>query len=403
MSTILDSKRLITSIKRRGMIPSSQETFTDDDFLEIASEEININLMPQIIKAHEEHLIYDIDIPLVDGQRSYPMPSRAHGNKLRDVSLVFNAGENNEQVIELSRMSLEELSDVYTGSSSQRVTSFYIKNNEVYLTSSTVNQTAVLRMSFYLRPNKLVLNKRGCSIVSSTSETQIDTITPISLTATNISTGTTTVNITIANHGLESDKISISSSNSTPSIDGFYTYDVVDENTIQIEVASPVTIAGTSAVVETALDVTTYLVDLIPSHFTVDFLYDSVQHISPNKVLTYDMPCNKVDNTLNTISFPANLTSKISTKNYITIAEETIVPNIPTELHPILAQAVAVHCMEALGDEAGKQSAERKLTQMKDDAFTLLDNRVEGAPQKIRNRHSTLNQSVSSTFRRFRR
>jgi hypothetical protein len=92
MSSILKTDALIKSIKRRGFLPRSQETFLDEDFLEMATEEINLGLVPLIQRMHEEHLIYSVDIDLESGVIRYPIPARAHGNKLRDVYLV---DENN--------------------------------------------------------------------------------------------------------------------------------------------------------------------------------------------------------------------------------------------------------------------------------------------------------------------
>ena len=53
--------------------------------------------------------------------------------------------------------------------------------------------------------------------------------------------------------------------------------------------------------------------------------------------------------------------------------------------------------------EQNKQSAERKLMQMERDAGTFLDNRVEGAQEKIRSRHSPLAQTLNGLGRRNRR
>ena len=58
MSSILKTGDLIRSIKRRAFIPNSQETFTDEDLLEMATEEVNIGLVPLIQRMHEEHLVY---------------------------------------------------------------------------------------------------------------------------------------------------------------------------------------------------------------------------------------------------------------------------------------------------------------------------------------------------------
>jgi hypothetical protein len=123
-------------------------------------------------------------------------------------------------------------------------------------------------------------------------------------------------------------------------------------------------------------------------------LYDLVQNISPNKITNYDLECNSVDFTLKQVSIPMSAFSEAPVVGqYLTVAEETVVPNIPTELHPILAQRVAVACLEAMGDEQNKQSAERKLAQMELNGMTLIDNRTEGSQQKIKNRHSSLKQS----------
>jgi hypothetical protein len=56
-----------------------------------------------------------------------------------------------------------------------------------------------------------------------------------------------------------------------------------------------------------------------------------------------------------------------------------------------------------MGDEQNKQSAERKLAAMEKDAGTFLDNRVEGAVQKIKSRHSPLVNTLNTLGRRNRR
>jgi hypothetical protein len=59
-----------------------------------------------------------------------------------------------------------------------------------------------------------------------------------------------------------------------------------------------------------------------------------------------------------------------------------------------LAQRVAVACLEALGDEQGLMAAQRRLEMMEKSSNDLIDNRVEGAPEKITNRHGTLREAV---------
>jgi len=131
--------------------------------------------------------------------------------------------------------------------------------------------------------------------------------------------------------------------------------------------------------------------------------FDFVQNVSPNKIIHYDIPYNTINQLSSEISFPAELVPNVVVGSYINLAEETFVPNIPTELHPILAQRVAVVCLEAMGDEQNKQSAERKLAKMEQDAGTFLDNRVEGAVQKIKSRNSPLVNTLNTLGRRNRR
>ena len=108
MSDILTSSKLIKSIKRRASIPVDQRTFTDEDLLEMATEEMNLFLIPYLNQGQEEYLIYQEDEATVSGQDTYPIPYRAQGNKLRDLQYVDSSGNI---VAELSRISMEELVD----------------------------------------------------------------------------------------------------------------------------------------------------------------------------------------------------------------------------------------------------------------------------------------------------
>ena len=90
----LTSSSLIATVKREGMIPSSQNTFTDADFLQIANQELRIGLMPSILQYHEEYYVRDsAPIPIVSGVSNYPIPYRAVGGKFREVFYVDSQGQ----------------------------------------------------------------------------------------------------------------------------------------------------------------------------------------------------------------------------------------------------------------------------------------------------------------------
>jgi hypothetical protein len=394
MSSILKTGDLIRSIKRRAMIPSSQETFTDEDFLEIATEEVNLSLVPLIQRMHEEHLVYYTEVEIIPSVKRYAIPARAHGNKLRDVALV----DENENIFEMHRYSLSEISDFTNTTTYINNRGFYLENNEVVLASFDTNIGQKLRFYFYMRPNVLVPESHGAIISSITETVELNQISPASGAISNIQPGTVTIIQSIGHGLLSKEKVSISG---TAEINGIHEISVIDSDHFSIQFNS--TLVGNAGSWSLMLDVYQYQMNNIPNKFLSNSLFDFVQNISPNKIITYDIPLNQVNQTLRTVSFPKELVLDVPKGSIITVAEETIVPNIPTELHPILAQKVAVACLEAMGDEQNKQSAERKLAQMEKDAGTFLDNRVEGASQKIKSRHSPLVNTLNTLGRRNRR
>jgi hypothetical protein len=387
MSSILNSRDLVKSIKGRAFIPESQETFTQDRLLEIATEEVNIGIMDQIMDARGDYLVYSVDVAIEEGVNAYAIPDRAHGNKLRDAQIV---DENGSIIFELSQVTLEEIKDYEGPYSLGAYNVFYLQNNMVMLPVQGSSAGYYLRMWFYMRPNKLVQITRAATATGVPTTYQVDNVDPLSGSITDISVANPTV-ITSASHGLFSgDTIVISGSDSTPVVDGDYTVTVLDEDTFTVEV--DVTVAGASGSWSKTANCVVVSSVLLPSHFTDVILYDIVGGISPNKIKLYNIPANSVSSGAKTITFRVDdVGEDIVVGDYITKAEETIVPNIPTEYHPVLAQRVAVFCLEAMGDEQNKQSAERKLKQMETATLRMISNRVEGAPKKIKNRFGTLN------------
>jgi hypothetical protein len=398
MSSILKTGDLIRSIKRRAFIPSSQETFTDEDLLSMATEEVNIGLVPLIQRMHEEHLIYYIDMELTQGKRRYPIPARAHGNKLRDVALL----DENDNIFEMHRYSLGEISDFTNTTTYINTRGFYLENNDIILANFDINIGNKLRVYFYMRPNHLVLESKGSVVSSIVETTEVNQITPVSGVIANITAGSNTT-LTCTNHGLKNgDLVFISGTNTTPSIQGFHEISIIDSNNYSIGVTTT-SVGSISGNYELAIKVKKLRLNSLPTEFLTNEVFDFVQSTSPNKIIHYDILLNSINQLSKELSFPADLIPDVVIGSYVNLAEQTFVPNIPTELHPILAQRVAVSCLEAMGDEANKQSAERKLAKMEQDAGTFLDNRVEGAVQKIKSRNSPLVNTLNTLGRRNRR
>lgn len=138
--------------------------------------------------------------------------------------------------------------------------------------------------------------------------------------------------------------------------------------------------------------------------FSVNENYDIVSKKTPNKIRTFDLtPTNLVNsNGTGSITFALSdvedIFDKIQTGDYVTLAEETPVPNIPTEMFPLLAQASAVHILESMTDSEALRNASARLDKISASVQQIIDYRVELAPKKIKPRHGTLNQN----YKRYR-
>ena len=88
MSRVLTGNKLVESVRNRAMIPDDTSVYTDQDILDIANEEMDVQLLDKLLSLHEEHLTTHIDVPN-NGKGVYDIPVRAIGNKLRDVSLLY--------------------------------------------------------------------------------------------------------------------------------------------------------------------------------------------------------------------------------------------------------------------------------------------------------------------------
>ena len=320
MSRILTGNKLIESVRNRAMIPNDTSVYTDQNILDIANEEIDVQLLDKLLTLHEEHLTVHIDLPRNENG-VYDIPYRSVGNKLRDVVMVSGGTQ-----YEMSQVSIGEVPD-YTYDNStynSAMDKFYIESNQVKFLHPSRSYEFV-RIYFYIRPSVLTKTEKSAVI------TQI----------------------------------------------------VSDET-------------------ETSITFTS-----IPNAFATLTEIDIVGYRSPNKIKGWDIPVQEVNTALKFIKINnsdiQDILGEISVGDYVCQAEESPVPNLPTEMHPLLAQLTAVHILEALGDSEGLANAQRRLDNMTKSVMELVDDRVELAPKKIKPRNGVLNEARNGNFGRRRR
>jgi hypothetical protein len=490
----LTSNTLIESIKNRALIPTTQQTFTPEDFLRFANEEMMMGVVPLVEQFHEEFFIFEEATAVNTNQISYEIPYRATGNKLRSV-YVLDAQQNR---FPLTRVSSDDL-EYYQGNGyGQSIFGFYIANNTVNLLNvASQDSNTKLLFSYYMRPNKLVSETRVVKVQSVAPSSGIALSTPsafvvgtnqVTVPSHNLIDGvsgtftlsgfatlpypfntTTKYYVKVINASLlelysdedltqpvvmqniwsttdadvnvANDTIKLASglySNSIPDSTavefttggtlpsplnvapfpyftkrvGTDTYELYTDQALTFKVdlttqgsglfsVTQQVIPGTGSFVPDTYDIN--LQSTIPSAFNINELFDVIQANSPHKTLRYDLEPVYVSGTIirfrkqdmrrsidDRAATPVYVLPKKG--DYVTLAGETIIPQIPDELHSMLAQRVACRCLEALGDREGLAAANAKLVEMETKTATLINDRVEGSPQKVVNHNSPLRQ-----------
>lgn len=304
---------LLASIKTRGLIPTSQRTFADIDLLTLANEELQIGIVPFMMKNRSEYFVTDQDQIINANQNNYTIPTRAIGGKVRGLVIVDSSGNE----YDMPQIQKEDRRFYNTQSSNSGFYSFvfFFEGNDIILvpTPTQVSQASI-RFGYYERPNQLILP---------TSAAQISSV------------NFTTNQITVS---------TVPSSINT---------------SVQIDF-----IKGKPGFENKAIDQTILGI--------------------AGPILTFS-------------SLPPNLIMG----DYIAPSEQSPFPQIPLELHSMLAQRTVVKVMEGLGDIQGLQTAQSKLREMEDAALHILSSRSDGNPKKLVNRYSPLRTWGNRGFTRY--
>jgi len=143
----------------------------------------------------------------------------------------------------------------------------------------------------------------------------------------------------------------------------------------------------------TAIDLNTGIITLakIPTNFAIGSTIDFLEAKFGNRTLGFDASITNIDQTGLTVTVsPASIPSDLVVGDYIALAGECIIPQIPVEMHSILAERAAARCLASLGDANGVAQSNAKINDMEGRVSAMIDTRTEGQPQKINNLNSLL-------------
>jgi hypothetical protein len=141
-------------------------------------------------------------------------------------------------------------------------------------------------------------------------------------------------------------------------------------------------------------------VESVPDGFSVNDPIDFLELKGGHRSLDIDVSPVSINATTNEITFAvADIPEDLVVGDHIALAGQCMIPQIPDDLHVVLAQRVAARCLEALGDQNGLNAANVKIAEIESRMGNLIDNRAEGNPQKVVNKFSFLARNNRFTRR----
>lgn len=164
----MNTTELISALKIHGSFPTSDDLFSDSDFLVLFNHQMQAEIIPMMLKVNEEFFLQYKDFTITSGGL-YRIPTRAIGTVIRDLKVID--GSSNET-------SLIRLFEEDRGSG---VSGYYLNRNSVELSTDYSSNT--LRMKYFARPGKLVLTT-DCAQITDISGTTI-TVSSLPSTMTN--------------------------------------------------------------------------------------------------------------------------------------------------------------------------------------------------------------------------
>jgi hypothetical protein len=409
---------LISAVKRKISFPISQNTFSEEDIIQFANEEMFIAQVPSVLQYHEEYFVYRVQTPLVSNISRYSIPNRAIGMKLRDLMWSDSSGN----YFEMTRINSDDKAFFQRNiGANQAIHKFYLEGNDVVLTPSVVGgPTGALNFFIYLRPNQLVSNSRARIIESFKRTISVpsgnvisgDLLTLVvgyqtpSPTSYNLVAGTsyaigatpaiTATNLAAAITALGITGVTASASGSDVVVTFLdITLQITEDGSLQIssqigfefdsELSSIFSVGSKIDLLQTLPGHRTYIFDVV-----LQAISGSIGYFNYSDLLVY----------LSTgFGFTPQIIN-IQVGDYMCLANESIIPQIPPDLHNVLAERTAARILAAIGDQAGLAITNQKIAEMENRQGNLLDQRSEGTPQKITARHSLLRYGKMGVRRR---
>ena len=177
----ITSSQLITGIKRRIVMPTSQSLFQPTDLLAFADDIISSDIVTLLESTNQEYFVYKTEIPLVASQSEYSIPYRALGRALRELKMRDTSGN-------ISNMPLINLEDtqLYFNSAFTGLTcGFHFLSDKIHIVPdvpATLVSNLFMQVWYRLPPSKLIEVTSAATVASVSSPNVVVTSVPSGIT-----------------------------------------------------------------------------------------------------------------------------------------------------------------------------------------------------------------------------
>ncbi len=141
--------------------------------------------------------------------------------------------------------------------------------------------------------------------------------------------------------------------------------------------------------------------DKVPTDFNVNKQYDVVQQISPHKCLTIDLTITGLNTVNKSVTF-ATVPTGLKVGDHLTLAQQSAIPQIPSDMHPILGHRAGRRCVSAQGDTEAVQVTTGMVNEFQENSMNIISDRVEDSPKKIVGNRNLIRTGISRKRYRFR-
>jgi hypothetical protein len=170
------STGLIAQIKRRALIPTSQNLFSDSDLIAMLNEELQNRVIPYILAVREDYFLTYNEYTQNGSTTEIDIPKNAIGNKINQVN-IYTASSDDSFFASVPRLTVSQINDYYGG--------YYIQGSKIKIFPQAIT-SGQLRIYYYRRPSEIVATSRTAVISTVNTNTSIVCSTNL---PSNITTG----------------------------------------------------------------------------------------------------------------------------------------------------------------------------------------------------------------------